>query len=343
MAEKDHRIEQSLVIGQEIQAYAKRSSVIDSMDLSGLKDRAVLGRANIMMGQTFDDGQPVDIVKYAILIMDIQDIFSSAGVKSSSTWLIADHFISDINKDEEKAEVERQAQNRISYLIAINEAFKGKVGIQLSSQLSETSRYQTNLSTLLTEADTNKEFREAALEAVPEDRRNNPDALLYPFEEIATIESMDTDIKVGPAYERKYDEPACDIAPKAGFTTYAPVYATKGFPFGNPNIPENIRHEIEEFGILPYKKDSKKLGKFRIDPVNDTPEQTRELINQTEDIRALIDLIQISNLAKRRLGGKDSEGSNIPKANKQHIIHLRKLAYEAYFWYIYNPLNQVHA
>ena len=342
MTEKDHRIEQSLVVGQELQNYAKKANVIDSMDLSGLKEKVLLGRANIMMGQTFDDGQPVDIIKYAILIMDIQDIFSLAGTKSSSTWLIADHFISDINKDEEKVEVERQARNRILYLSVINRAFKGNIGIQLSSLLSETSRYKTNLSTLLSEAQNNEEFRTAALEAVPEDRRNNPDALLYPFEEIATIESMDTDIKVGPAYERKYDEPARDIAPKAGFTTYAPIYVTKGFPFGKPDVPENIKQEIEEFGILPYKKDSKKLGKFRIDPINDTPEETKALIDQTEETRALVDLIQIANLAKRRLEGKDAKDLSVPQTTTGRIVDLRKLACEAYIWYIYNPLNLIH-
>lgn len=341
MPEKNETLKTPSSICQELVIYSYQSGIIEDMDFDLLQEKADLGRANIMMGQTFDGGQPVDILKYALLIMDLESIFASRGIEAKSTWLIADHFISVINRDSEKDEVKRQTNNRISYLEKINEVFGGNIAITLSSQLSRTPSYIENLSKLINESNINKEFKEAALLAVPEDRRSNPDALIYPFEEIATIESLHTDIKVGPVYEKKYDKPARDIAPRIGFTKYAGIYGAKGYLYGNPHIPKKLKSEIEEFGILPYKKDSKKLGDYRIDPLNDSSEKVRELVFSTEDPRALLDLINIAFLAQKKL-----ERIEEPKASRSFIEtehrleYLRNLAFDLYICYIYIPLHE---
>ena len=52
----------------------------------------------------------------------------------------------------------------------------------------------------------------------------------------------------------------------------------------------------EEYGVLPYKLDSKGLAQYRIDPINDSSDKVKDLINSTTDIRALKDLHQIFKL-----------------------------------------------
>jgi hypothetical protein len=151
--------------------------------------------ANIMMGQTFDFGQPVDMMKYGLFIMNLQDILSSEGMDVNSKWLIADHFISEINQDKSSSEVSKLADERIAYLNEMNSAYGGNIETVLSSELSQTPKYKRNLEVLFNEANRNPYFRDLVLKAVPEDRRDNPNALDYPFEELATIESMDANVK----------------------------------------------------------------------------------------------------------------------------------------------------
>ena len=147
---------------------------------------------------------------------------------------------------------------------------------------------------------------------------------------------MHTDIKIGPVYEKKYDEPARDIAPIVEFKSYAPINLTKGFLFGNPDIQSELKKEIEEFGILPYKINSKKLGKYRLDPINDTLSRTSELIYRTVDPRTLVDLLSITELARRRLTKENRGKREIMSSN---IEYLRKNAFEDYMKYIYDPLH----
>ena len=189
------------------------------------------------------------------------------------------------------------------------------------------------------EAEKNATFKELVLKAVPEDKRTHPKALDYPFEELATIQSMDTDIKVGPPYEKKYDEPAREYASVVGFNKYIAIQLTKGFPFGNPELLLPTFKEIEEFGLLPYKKTSKGLSEYRIDPLNDDLEKTQTLIKSTTDQRALLDLLLISKLAKRRLDGDPSfyVDSVVKKSSLDNLQHF------AYYFYkecIYTPLHQ---
>lgn len=258
---------------------------------------------NMMMGQTFDAGQPVDMMKYALFMMNLSDALHDASVDVTSNWLIADHFIVDINQDQAVAEAKKQVKNRIGYLQRLNEVYGGNIGFVLSSDLSGREDYKRNLDVLFKEADRNPQFRELVLRAVPEDRRNNPNALRYPFEELATIKTMDTDVKVGPPYEAFYDGPAREFAPVVGFNRYIAIQLTRAFPLGKPEILAVASQELEQFGVLPYKKGSKSLGDYRIDPINDDLEKVQELIRSTRDIRALIDVLVITEQAKQRLEG----------------------------------------
>lgn len=239
-----------------IEQFLSQKLLVENVITVGdLKDRmASSGHINIMMGQTFDDGQPVDMLKYALFMMNLGDIIHSAGVEVTPRWLIADHFITDINQDQEAARVQEQVQKRMAFLERLNSVYGGNIGVVLSSELSRSEEYRKNLEVLFAEGENNQHFREEVLKAVPADRRGHPNAYRYPFEELATIQSMNTDIKVGPPYERHYDEPARDIAPIVGFNRYVAIQLTRSYPFGTPEIPASIAREIEAFGILPYKK-----------------------------------------------------------------------------------------
>ena len=269
-----------------------------------LEELAAAGRPiSIMMGQTFDDGQPIDLLKYALVLMNLQEELERAGNAVRCTWVIADHFIVEINRDQDEASARLQVDERIDFLERLNRTYGGRLEFALSSELSRTERYRAVLAKLLAEADSNPDFRERALRAVPEDRRDNPGALVYPFEEMATIASMDADVKVGPPYERFYDEPARGFGPAMGLKKFIGIYLTRCYPFGDPRIEPELAAEIERFGILPYKKGSKGLGDFRIDPLNDPPEAVEALLRTTTDPRALTDLAALLALAQARRPG----------------------------------------
>lgn len=327
---------------------AQKELVHNVLTTEDLKEKVGSGKAlNIMMGQTFDEGQPVDLMKYALFMMTLGDFLREGGARVTTRWLIADHFITDINQELEAAKTRDQANRRIFYLQQINSVYSGNIGIVLSSELSLQDDYKRNLALLLEEAESNEDFREKALRAVPEDRRNNPNALRYPFEELATIQSMDTDIKVGPPYEIRYDEPAREIAPMVGFNRYVAIHLTRGFPLGSPTIPAETIQEIEAFGILPYKKGSKGLGNYRIDPVIDSMERVQGLIEATTDTRAIIDLLVITEQARQRLK-EQVDPSGVEKilektynsvTERRGFNALQELVLESYVRYIHRPLS----
>ena len=286
-----------------------------------------------MMGLTFDKGQPLDMLKYSLFIMSLSDIIAKEGATVNSNWLIADHFIVDINKDASALEARKQVDKRIGFLQKLNEVYAGNIGFVLSSKLSKRDEYQNNLDRLLEEAKINPEFKRLVLNAVPKERRDNPNALIYPFAELATIQTMDTDIKVGPPYEVFYDGPAREFSPIVGFKKYVAIHLTRGFPFGNPDIPEGVSEEIEAFGILPYKITSKGLADYRIDPINDSLEKVASLIEETTDQRSLVDLLVILNQAKQRLGIKSE---NVYPTD---LRELKDQATSSYTEYVHKPLR----
>ncbi|MBT3323589.1 hypothetical protein HN681_02680 [archaeon] len=288
---------------------------------------------NLMMGLTFDKGQPLDMLKYSLFIMSLSDIIAKEGATVNSNWLIADHFIVDINKDASALEARKQVDKRIGFLQKLNEVYAGNIGFVLSSKLSKRDEYQNNLDRLLEEAKINPEFKRLVLNAVPKERRDNPNALIYPFAELATIQTMDTDIKVGPPYEVFYDGPAREFSPIVGFKKYVAIHLTRGFPFGNPDIPEGVSEEIEAFGILPYKITSKGLADYRIDPINDSLEKVASLIEETTDQRSLVDLLVILNQAKQRLGIKSE---NVYPTD---LRELKDQATSSYTEYVHKPLR----
>jgi len=342
-----------------IHEYLSQKALVQNVStLEELEERVKSGKPlNIMMGQTFDSGQPVDMMKYALFMMNLSDRLQDVGVDVTSNWLIADHFIVDINQDQSAMEARKQVEQRIDYLRRLNEVYRGNLGFVLSSELSQRERYKRNLELLMMEADRNSIFREAVLRAVPEERRNNPNALRYPFEELATIQTMDTDIKIGPPYEALYDEPAREFAPVVGFNKYVAIQLTKAFPFGRPKMLAETSLEIEKFGVLPYKSGSKGLSDYRIDPINDDLDKVKELVSSTRDIRAIIDLLVIAEQARQRLEGEKGvslfaqngakmyeplklfEYGNPEIAQNMHNRLFQDLAIGSYREFIHKPLR----
>lgn len=278
----------------------------------------------IMMGQTFDEGQPIDMLKYGLFIMNLSDLLSKSGARVISNWLIADHFITEINEDMVREEAERQSTLRFEYLSRLNQVYGGSIGFVLSSELCKSPEYQSNLKLLKEKAQNDPVFRQMVFEAIPADRRDNPKAINYPLEELAVIESLHTDIKVGPKYEIKYDRPAREFASMTGFKKFSAIHLRNCYPFGNPEVPGEKRKEIEEFGVLPYKKNSKGLGSYRIDPVNDSEKKIVELIRSTTDIRPLQGLIEIYKLILMR------QGREFPCKFSNNLEELRNLTIDSY-------------
>src|SRR3989338_9961044 len=195
-----------------IHEYLSQKALVQNVStLEELEERVKSGKPlNIMMGQTFDSGQPVDMMKYALFMLNLSDRLQDVGVDVTSNWLIADHFIVDINQDQSAMEARKQVEQRIDYLRRLNEVYGGNIGFVLSSELSGREDYKRNLEILFAEAGKNSRFKGLVLRAVPADRRSNLNALRYPFEELATIQTMGADVKVGPPYETLYDGPARD-------------------------------------------------------------------------------------------------------------------------------------
>src|SRR3989338_6232477 len=152
-----------------IDEYLAQKGLVESvLTLEEIEDLAKQGKkVNIMMGQVFDDGQPIDLMKYALFIMNLEDILAQKGAMVSSNWVIADHFITDINKDAVREEISAQRDSRINYLSLLNDVYGGKIGFALSSKLSERPEYQQNLVTLKKQSESEREFRELVLQAVP--------------------------------------------------------------------------------------------------------------------------------------------------------------------------------
>lgn len=229
--------------------------------------------------------------------------------------------MTNINEDKAREEAENQAKARINFLSIINDSYGGDIGFVLSSELSKREKYQENLGLLREKAEEDPEFRRSVLEAIPKDRRDNPKSINYPLEELAVIESLNVDIKVGPRYEAKYDVPARKFAPMIGFKKFSAVHLRNGYPFGNPEIPVDKAEEIEEFGVLPYKKNSKGLRDFRIDPTTDSIIKVLKLISETEDDRAIRGLLEIYKLASLRDGSLfsyDPLSSNLKDLSMKH-------------------------
>ena len=128
-----------------IQKYLSQNSLIERIltkeDILLLSKKE---KINIMMGQTFDSGQPIDMIKYALFIMGLEDSLKDDS-EVVSTWLIADHFMTSINEDKKIKEAKIQASNRINYLERLNKVYNGKIKVVLSSDLSKTPKYQENL------------------------------------------------------------------------------------------------------------------------------------------------------------------------------------------------------
>jgi G:T/U-mismatch repair DNA glycosylase len=335
----------------EIENFFQSSGVVERvLSAEDLKEQIQKNTSiNIMMGQTFDSGQPVDMLKYGLFIMNLSDFLENKGIDVKSNWLLADHFITDINQDAEYQTIKKQMDDRVRFLQKVNKVYKGKVDTIFSSELCQQTEYQKNLDSLLDEVKANDEFASMVLEAVPSDRRKNPNAARYPLEELSTIQTMHTDIKVGPTYEIFYDQPARGIAETIGFTKYTAIHLKKSYPFGIPESENQLPEEVEKFGILPYKINSKGLEKFRIDVFGDIDNAMR-LIYSTIDQRSLLDLINIATMSKLRLSKDQNDIQESTSQNRSNLEDvcstennqlkkLRVTAFEMYKKYIYEPLN----
>jgi hypothetical protein len=294
---------------------------------------------NVMMGQTFDDGQPIDLLKYSLFMMSFQDLLQEDEIDVKSSMLLADHFLTDFNREMTQEEAYRLGKERESFLRRLNTVYQGDVEVLFSSELSRSAKYKGILAKLKTKSEDDEEFRNRLLQAVPEKRRSNPDALKYPFEEVACVASLDTDVKIGPNYELFYDEPARDAAPMVGFNRYIAIHLTNSHLFGNvPNLDEDTVSAINRFGILPYQIQSKGLRNNRVDLGNVNSTKPRDLIQTTEDKESLTDLLVILSLAQQRIEGI-TDFNLLEGISDYSVADLRNLTSDMFHEYVEKPLD----
>jgi hypothetical protein len=286
-----------------------------------------LRSGHILMGQTFDDGQPLDILKYALVMGILGKELRSLKVSDvKEQMVLADSFMYEINTEKSKAVVDAQVGGREAYIRAINAAFGSQITTIKSSELNESLAYKSAYDDVIHALASNKEFTDELLLSIPLDHRV-PGAEKYPAAELATILALETDIKIGPVYEKFYDVPADKHFAKHSLREYVGLHITKGFPFGKPNMSKSLKESIDSYGVLPYKIQSKNLRNYRIDPIHQSLDVSLSLIESTKDPRALVDLLSIATLS-RAIRNLDSSEYVLPNDITQST--LQKLARDAY-------------
>jgi len=179
--------------------------------------------------------------------------------------------------------------------------YGGDANFVRSSQLSQLDSYKTALFTLNEKFLRDKQFAARMDECVPVDRRR-VGASRYALEELATIFSLGTNIKIGPPYERHYDEPAREIAQSFGFEKYVSVCLRPAQLFGNPHLDSQMAAWLSQEGITPYKIGSKGMDRFRIDPMQDSLVDAQHKICSTSAGSTLVQLYRTFELAAARIG-----------------------------------------
>ena len=254
--------------------------------------------ATVMTGLTYDDeGEPFDYMKQVMTTFDIAETLEGRGVDAQVELLVADHFVSGnfVEFDQEAEmppeKVEQYGDQRAAYLEAIAEVYSGDypVSVEKTSELRD-DEFEETVRALGDRVDEDENFAEMLLGAVP-DEAERPDATdrqntAYTREEIATIMATDTDIKVGPKREKKYDLPAQldDVRQLRDFDPLTGVYVTNTYPVAMKEAQEQLDVDdwgaVQDFGVTPYKAGSKGLD----------PEDHRILLtDDQEDIRSKLE------------------------------------------------------
>lgn len=252
--------------------------------------------ATVMTGMTFDEyGEPFDYMKQVLTSFDIAETLEGRGVDADVKLLVADNFV-EMNQGEDglsDEEVGRYADQRAAYLEAVADVYSGDypVDVQMTSELKD-EEFRHDVEALGERVEQDQNFAELLMGAVP-DEAVDPEATPrentgYTREEIVTIMATDTDIKVGPKREKKYDLPTQlddvrqlrDVEPLTG------VYVTNTYPVAMEEAQEQLDesdwHEVQEFGVTPYKAGSKGLDpqQHRI-LLTDEKEEIREKLSNT--------------------------------------------------------------
>ena len=293
-------------------------SLDEVLDLA--KNREML---TILMGQTFDAGQPIELLKYALFMMNLQDILERSGKEVHSQILLADYFMVDINKEITQEVAQATGNQRRKFLEKVNEIYKGRIRFIYSSDLRGSDTYSDVVDQLLKLKDNSSVFKRQLEHCIPEDRKGESSAIHYPIEEIATIFNLNTDLRVGHINEIWYDIAAKFILEDLNKKNYAGIYLTNSYPYGDYgkiDLPD---------GILPYKISSKGLARYRINLSGLTADLAKKLIDMTTDKRSLLDLLVICELAEQRLENEIkpsfySQSSYEQAMKEMNIKHLRE-------------------
>lgn len=283
-----------------LREYLKQPCLVES--LLGMQEIENIVRqknpVQIMMGQTYDkSGQPFDLLKYSLFMFNLEDLLAREGVEAHPGVLIADHFVTDIEKELTENEAVIYGIRRWNFLDRVSLVYTGNINrmhIDFSSLLRDSAEYQETLGRLKERREKDPEFAALVMKAVPLDKRGNKDSLDYPLEELASIAAWDTGIKVGPPYEVMYDRPARRFGPAVGLKKYAAVQLKAVQPLGDTD-------EEIPFGLLPYKLSSKKMEQRRICMQPFDGDKAMHLIRSSMNRKAVEHVVVTADLARQRL------------------------------------------
>jgi len=295
--------------------------------------RSTKSSLKIMMGQTYDKtgGQPIELLAYSLFIMNLEDLLKQEGIETASKILIADHFLTEINREMTEEDAKYHGYMRRDFLSKINQLYCGTISFEFSSSVKETDDYQLALLMLKDKFKNDSKFANLIKETVPKDKRHLPNVFQYPLEELTSIVSLGTDIKIGPPYELYYDNIAREYAQKLGLKKYVAMHLTKSLPLGNPPVRLS---ELPD-GVLPYRFGSKGLEDYRIDLGNLDFKKVEKLINATNNPLILINLIITADLARQRLL-KDIKPLKLQPYITESTQKLKEMAKGYFISYIAN-------
>jgi len=257
---------------------------------------------NILYGETHDLlGITVDSLKYYLFVSVLCEI----GVGVESTVLIADTASTINTSSGDTKIILEEGKRRLGQISEIIKKYHLPIHAKLMSELFKEPPVQELIQRVQEIVTQSPEIQCLLKKTVLQNRIRQEDKTAYKYAAEAIATALLFDLKVGPPRERFYDEAALLIAKKMKRKSYDSIYLTPTYPLGLDFVYFLLHHEIEEFGLTPYKAGSNKLQDHRIVVGKTSFEKVNELIHtsfvpkQTGLPNPVEDMMNIVQLAGR--------------------------------------------
>jgi len=288
---------------------SQKGLVFETPDLRSLEDRKNR-KITILYGETYDEfGNTIDSMKYYLFLANLVDVLKSRGFETDARVLVADTAAVRNADDSKKEKVLQLGKQRGEFVERVRQIYNCNFRVQYMSEFIESEDFKKTFRQVKEICFANEDLKKMVRDSVPPDRlhKSEQNEYQYSLEEISTITGLD--IKVGPPRERLYDGIANIVAERLGKQKLLPIYLTMSQPLGLQFDFFILNKDLEEYGLTPYKADSKGLLANRILPGKTTPEYARKIIqesfisNNPELPNPVLDMAMIAEMARQRLEG----------------------------------------